>query len=188
MDVEAVKGDIEKVLISEKQIKLKVQELAQNISRDYKGKSILLVGILRGAIVFLADLARAISCPVEVDFMAVASYGSATKTSGVVRILKDLDEDIKGRHVLLVEDIVDTGLTLNYLVRNLKSRRPKSLHLCVLLSKEGKQRAPLDLRYIGFKIPDKFVVGYGLDYDERYRNLSCICALRPKVYTESEYR
>ena len=187
MDAEVVRGDIAKVLFTEEQIKLKIEELAEKISEDYRGKSVLLIGILRGATVFLADLARALRLPVEVDFMAVASYGSATKTSGVVRILKDLDEDIKDRHVLIVEDIVDTGLTLNYLVRNLKSRKPKSLEVCVLLKKESKKRVPLGIKYVGFTIPDKFVVGYGLDYDEKYRNLDCLCTLSPHVYTNSEY-
>lgn len=188
MDVEVVRDDIEKVLFTEEQIESKISELAKRISEDYKGRSVLLIGILRGATVFLADLARALSLPVEIDFMAVASYGSATKTSGVVRILKDLDEDIKGRHVLIVEDIVDTGLTLNYLMRNLKSRLPKSLELCVLLSKEHKKRAPLSIKYVGFQIPDKFVVGYGLDYDEKYRNLKSLCTIREHVYTNSDYQ
>jgi hypoxanthine phosphoribosyltransferase len=180
----ATEQDIEKVLISKEEIQDKVKELAKRISKDYKGKNPLLVGILRGAVVFLADLAREISIPVEFDFMAVSSYGTATKTSGVVRILKDLDEDIKGRHVLLVEDIIDTGLTLIYLLKNLKSRKPASLEVCALLTKEGKQRTPLAVKYDGFTIPDKFVVGYGLDFAEKYRNLPCVCTLKCEVYED----
>lgn len=181
MDIEQ---DIEEVLISKEEIKDKVRELARKISEDYKDKNPLLVGILRGAVVFLADLAREISIPVEFDFMAVSSYGTATKTSGVVRILKDLDEDIKGRHVLLVEDIIDTGLTLNYLLKNLRSRKPASLEICALLKKEIKQKSSFDVKYEGFAIPDKFVVGYGLDYSEKYRNVSAICTLKPEVYED----
>jgi len=179
-----INEDIEKVLISEEEIQKKVKELAKRISEDYEGKNPLLVGILRGAAVFLADLAREISIPVEFDFMAVSSYGTATKTSGVVRILKDLDEDIKGRHVLLIEDIVDTGLTLNYLLKNLKSRKPASLEICALLTKKQKQKTATGTKYDGFVIPDKFVVGYGLDYAEKYRNLSSVCTLKPEVYED----
>jgi len=167
----AVGNELGKVLLTSEQIKKRVQELALKISEDYRDKDLLIVGIIRGAVIFMADLIRVLSIPVEFDFMAVSSYGSATKTSGVVRILKDLDEDIKNRHVLLVEDIIDTGLTLNYLLRNLKSRNPASLEICALLSKEGKQQVPIDVKYLGFSIPDQFVVGYGLDYGEKYRNL-----------------
>lgn len=180
----SVEQDIEEVLLEEKVIKDKVKELAARISEDYQDKNLLLVGVLRGAVVFLADLAREIALPVAFDFMAVSSYGTATKTSGVVRILKDLDEDIKDRHVLLVEDIIDSGLTLNYLLKNLKSRKPASLEICALLNKEIKQKMSFDVKYEGFSIPDKFVVGYGLDYAEKYRNLRYICILKPHVYQD----
>lgn len=176
--------DIESVIISEEQIKERVAELGREISRDYEGKSVLLVAVLRGAVLFIADLARAVSVPVELDFMAVSSYGSSTKSSGVVRILKDLDEQIEGRHVLVVEDILDTGLTLKYLLKNLASRKPASLEIVTLLSKEGKQRVPISCKYIGFTVPDAFVVGYGLDFAERYRNLPYIGVLRPAAYQD----
>lgn len=177
-----VAQDIEKVLIDKDTIQRKVAELAAKISEDYQEKDPLLVGVLRGAVVFLADLAREIAIPVAFDFMAVSSYGTATKTSGVVRILKDLDEDIQGRHVLLVEDIVDSGLTLNYLLKNLKSRKPASLEICALLKKEIRQKMSFNVKYEGFSIPDEFVVGYGLDYGEKYRNLPYIGTLKPQVY------
>jgi hypoxanthine phosphoribosyltransferase len=176
--------DVEKILLPREVIHQRVKDLGQQISEDYRELDLLIVGVLRGAVVFMADLVRVLSIPAQFDFMAVSSYGSATKTSGVVRILKDLDEDILGRHVLLVEDIVDTGLTLNYLVRNLKSRQPASLEICALLSKEGKQQIPLKVRYLGFTIPDQFVVGYGLDYGEKYRNLPDVCVLRPEICAE----
>ncbi len=181
MDIEQ---DIEEILLEQEAIKEKVKELAARISEDYKGKDPLLVGILRGAVVFLADLAREISIPVAFDFMAVSSYGTATKTSGVVRILKDLDEDIKDRHVLLIEDIIDSGLTLNYLLKNLSSRKPASLEVCALLQKDLKQKVSFNVRYEGFLIPDEFVVGYGLDYAEKYRNLPFIGTLKPHVYKD----
>jgi hypoxanthine phosphoribosyltransferase len=163
------------VVVSEQDLQRRIGELGQRISEDYQGRAPLLVGVLKGAFVFMSDLARAIDLPVEFDFMAVASYGSATKTSGVVRIVKDLDLDLSGRHVLVVEDIVDSGLTLSYLRRNLLARGPASLEVCALLVKEGLQRTELDLRYVGFRIPPDFVVGYGLDIGERYRNLPRVC-------------
>lgn len=169
---------LEEILISQEEIAKRINELAVEISRDYQGKSLLLVGILKGAIIFMADLIRAMDLPVLVDFVAVSSYGSSTKTSGVVRILKDLDIDIRDQHVLLIEDIIDTGLTLNYLVRNLKARQPASLEICALLSKEGMQRVPIDVKYLGFTVPNKFVVGYGLDFAEDYRNLPYIGVLK----------
>ncbi len=172
------------IVINRKQIKEKVKELAEKISRDYKGKSILIIGILRGAIIFLADLVRELKIPLEIDFMVVSSYGSSTKTSGIVRILKDLDQDVKNRHLLLVEDIIDTGLTLNYLIRNLKARNPASLEVCALLSKEGKQRVPLEIKYLGFSIPNCFVVGYGLDFNEKFRNLPDIYFLKEEAISE----
>jgi len=174
--------DIEKILITEEEIKKRVKELGQQISQDYQGKNLLVIGVLRGAVIFMADLVRWITVPIDLDFMAVSSYGAATRTSGVVRIQKDLDEDIRGRDVLLVEDIVDTGLTLSYLVKNLKSRAPASFEICALLNKKGKQRIPLNVKYLGFSIPDRFVVGYGLDYAQRYRNLPYVGILKPEVY------
>ncbi len=177
--------DIQRVLLTEEQIQGKLRELGAAITRDYAGRVPLLVGVLKGAFVLMADLARHVHIPVEVDFMAVASYGASTQTSGVVRILKDLDHDIEGRHVLLVEDIVDSGLTLNYLLKNLRGRRPASLEVCALLQKVGIQRVPLDLRYVGFEIPPEFVIGYGLDFAERFRNLPYIATLRPEAYREA---
>ncbi|MFA5844997.1 MAG: hypoxanthine phosphoribosyltransferase [Coriobacteriia bacterium] len=175
--------DVQEIVLTEECIARRVHELGEEIGRDYGDEPVLLVAVLRGAALFLADLARAIPSQVEIDFMAVSSYGSTTKSSGVVRILKDLDEDIDDRHVLVVEDILDTGLTLKYLLKNLASRKPRSLEVVTLLSKEGKQRVPIDCRYIGFRIPDEFVVGYGLDYAEHYRNLPYIGVLKPEVYT-----
>ncbi len=159
------------ILLSRERIHERISELGRDISRDYAGQAPLLIGVLKGAFVFMADLARAIDLPVEVDFMAVSSYGNATRTSGVVRIVKDLDADLSGRHVIVVEDIIDSGLTLNYLRRNLQSREPASLEVCALLVRSGRQPDELDLKYVGFEIPPDFVVGYGLDVAERYRNL-----------------
>jgi hypoxanthine phosphoribosyltransferase len=159
------------VVVGEAELRQRITELGKEISADYAGRTPLLVGVLKGAFMFMADLARQIDLPVEFDFMAVSSYGAATKTSGVVRIVKDLDLDLSDRHVIIVEDIVDSGLTLNYLRRNLQVRRPASLEVCALLVKEGMQKVKPDLRYVGFRIPGDFVVGYGLDASERYRNL-----------------
>ena len=169
------------IVVEEKALLDRVAELGAQITADYADRPPLLVGVLKGAFIFLADLARAIDLPVEVDFMAVSSYGSATKTSGVVRIVKDLDVDLAGRHVLVVEDIVDSGLTLSYLRRALQARNPASLEVVALLVKEGLQKGDPDLRYVGFTIPPTFVVGYGLDYMERYRNLPCIGVLRKEL-------
>jgi hypoxanthine phosphoribosyltransferase len=171
-------ADLGEVLFTEQQLRDRVAELGKDITRDYEGKSPLLVGVLKGAFMFMADLAREISLPVEFDFMAVSSYGSSTKTSGVVRIVKDLDLDLSDRHVLLVEDIVDTGLTLNYLRKNLLARNPASLEVCALLVRRGMEREELDLRYAGFEIGEDFVVGYGLDVGERFRNLPYLAAYR----------
>jgi hypoxanthine phosphoribosyltransferase len=176
--------DVKQIILSEEQLRARIHELGEEISRDYAGESILLVAVLRGAALFIADLARQITVPIEMDFMAVSSYGSSTKSSGVVRILKDLDELIEDRNVLVVEDILDTGLTLKYLLRNLASRKPRSLEVVALLSKEGKQRVPIRCKYVGFSIPDEFVVGYGLDFAERYRNLPYIGILKPEAYAE----
>ena len=180
--VKAYEPDIEKVLVSEQDIQAKLAEMGAQITADYEGKQLLLIGVLKGAFVVMADLSRAIRLPLEFDFMAVSSYGMATKTSGVVRIIKDLDHDLEGMDVLLVEDIVDSGLTLKYLLKNLSQRKPASLEVAALLRKEGIQKVPLDLRYIGFDIPNEFVVGYGLDYAERYRNLPFIGTLKPEAY------
>jgi hypoxanthine phosphoribosyltransferase len=166
------------VLVSSDQIQERVRELGERITADYEGESVLLVGILRGAFVVLADLMRHIDLPCEVDFMEVSSYGAGTATSGVVRILKDLEEDITGRHVLIVEDIMDTGLTLSYLVRSLKARKPASVEIFTLLTKPARRRADLDARYVGFEVPDEFVVGYGIDYAGRYRNLKDVRVLK----------
>ena len=162
---------IGEIVVSQEQLTAKIAELGERITQDYQDRPPLLVGVLKGAFIFMADLARAIRLPVEFDFMAVASYGSATKTSGVVRIVKDLDVDLTNRHVLVVEDIVDSGLTLSYLRRTLAARQPASLEVCALLVKKGLQKGDPDLRYVGFTIPPRFVVGYGLDFDERFRNL-----------------
>jgi len=163
------------IVVSEDELQRRIKELGQAITKDYADRPPLLVGVLKGAFMFMSDLARAIDLPVEFDFMAVSSYGAATKTSGVVRIVKDLDLDLSARHVLVVEDIVDSGLTLSYLRRNLEARNPASLEVCALLVKEGLQRNDPDLAYTGFRIPPDFVVGYGLDAAERYRNLPYLC-------------
>jgi hypoxanthine phosphoribosyltransferase len=165
------------VLVTSEDLQRRVAELGRQINADYAGRPLLLVGVLKGAVFFLSDLMRYIDVPVEVDFMAVASYGSATDSSGVVRILKDLDAPIEGRDVLIVEDIVDSGLTLQYLLRNLGSRNPASLEVCALLTKPERRKVDLPTRYVGFEIPNRFVVGYGLDYAERYRNLPFVAVL-----------
>jgi hypoxanthine phosphoribosyltransferase len=179
---EGVPPEIERVLISEADIAAKVAELARAVDSDYAGREILLVGVLKGAVMFMADLARALRTPVSMEFMAVSSYGSATSSSGVVRILKDLDRDIEGKHVLIVEDIIDSGLTLSWLMRNLASRQPASLEVCALLRKPEAAKVELPVRYAGFDIASEFVVGYGLDYAERYRDLPFVGLLRPEVY------
>ena len=171
MDAGEVENDLVEVLFTEKQILDRLGELAAEIERDYEGKDLLLVGVLRGAVMVMADLARALGRHVEMDWMAVSSYGSGTKSSGVVRILKDLDTDITGRHVLIVEDIIDTGLTLSWLTSNLGSRGPACVEICTLLRKPEALQMPVDVKYVGLDIPNEFVVGYGLDYRERYRNL-----------------
>ena len=162
---------IGRTLVSAEEIDAKLAEMGAEITRDYEGKSLLMVAILKGAFVVMADLARHVALPVEFDFMAISSYGASTKSSGVVRILKDLDEEIEGRHVLIVEDIIDTGLTLQYLIKNLEVRNPASLQLAALLIKDGIERPPLEVAYEGFHIGPEFVIGYGLDFDGKYRNL-----------------
>ena len=171
--------DVEEVLLDEEAIARRVAELGRAISKDYRDLDPVLVGVLKGGVLFLADLLRRITVPVTVDFMAISSYGTGTQSSGVVRILKDLDLSVAGRHVLLVEDIVDTGLTLRYLLDNLASRRPASVRACVLLDKSERRVVDVPLAYVGFRIPDQFVVGYGLDFAERYRNLPFIGVLSP---------
>jgi hypoxanthine phosphoribosyltransferase len=185
-------GDIASTLVTEQAIREKTAELAVEIGRDYahggramdRGESdLVLVGVLKGAVMFMTDLARALPVPVQLEFMAVSSYGSATSSSGVVRILKDLDRDIAGRNVLIVEDIIDSGLTLSWLLKNLESRHPATLEVCTLLRKPDAVKADVDVKYVGFDIPNEFVVGYGLDYDERYRNLRSVGTLAPHVYS-----
>ena len=179
-------GDIKSVMLSEDQIQTRTAELGARVGRDYAdalaGQDLLLVTVLKGAVMFVTDLARAIPVPTQLEFMAVSSYGSATSSSGVVRILKDLDRDIADRDVLIVEDIVDSGLTLSWLLRNLAVRHPRSLRVCTLLRKPDAVRADVEIAYVGFDIPNEFVVGYGLDYAERYRDLPYIGTLDPKVY------
>ena len=175
--------DIEQVLISEEEIHARVAALAAAITAEYRGKDLLLVGILRGAIMCIVDLARRLDMALEMDFMAVSSYGNTTESSGVVRILKDLDGPIEGKHVLVVEDIVDSGLTLGYLVEHLARRGPASLNVCALLDKAKASERSLPIAYVGFTIPDRFVVGYGLDYAQKYRNLPYIGVLKPSVYS-----
>lgn len=177
-------NDVERVLLSEEELAGRIAELGAQITEDYAGKEILMIGVLRGAVLFMADLARAIKIPVAIDFMAVSSYGAGTSSSGVVRILKDLDENVEGKHVLVVEDIIDSGLTLNYLMDNLKSRKPASIQICTLLNKPDRRKVDVDIAYNGFTIPDYFVIGYGLDYAEKYRNLPFIGILKPEVYQD----
>ena len=182
MNEEDVAGDLAKVLLTAEQIAERVQELAAEIDKDYRDYDPLLVGVLKGAVMVMADLSRAISVPVTMDWMAVSSYGSGTKSSGVVRILKDLDRDITNRHVIVVEDIVDSGLTLSWLLRNLRSRGPASVEVCTMLRKPEAMRVDVPVRYVGFDIPNEFVVGYGLDYAEQYRHLPFVGTLAPHVY------
>jgi hypoxanthine phosphoribosyltransferase len=180
-------GDaIERVLIGSNAIAARVRELGAEISRDYQGRELFVVGILKGAALFLSDLVRCLEVPLSYDFMAVSSYGAHTRSSGVVRIMKDLDTAVEGRHVLLVEDIVDTGLTLDYLVRMLKNRHPATLAVCVLLDKPSRRQVPVQIDYCGFEVPDAFVVGYGLDYGEGYRQLPYIGVLKPSAYRVQE--
>jgi hypoxanthine phosphoribosyltransferase len=178
-DLTAIDPDrlIAEVLVEEGALQQRIAALGDELSRDYAGREPLLVGVLKGAVFFMADLVRRITVPCEIDFMAVSSYGSGTDSSGVVRILKDLDANIEGRHVLIVEDIVDSGLTLSYLVRNLQARRPASLEVCALLTKPDRRKAEIICRYVGFEIPNRFAIGYGLDYGERYRSLPYVAAL-----------
>ncbi|GMQ61569.1 hypoxanthine phosphoribosyltransferase [Vallitalea maricola] len=175
-------NDVKEVLVSEENLDKKVTELADKITKDFAGKNLVVIGVLKGANVFVADLIRKINIPIALDFMAISSYGSSTESSGVVKILKDLDEDIEGRHVLVVEDIIDTGLTLSYLTENLKSRGAKSIDICTLLDKPDRRKAHIDVKYKGFDIPDEFVVGYGIDFNEKYRNLPFVGILKREAY------
>lgn len=174
--------DIREILISEAELQSKVKELGAKITEEYKDKDLLLVCVLKGAVIFVSDLMRSIDLPLDIDFMAISSYGSNTQSSGVVRILKDLNTSIEGRHVLIVEDIIDSGLTLSYLVDNLKSRGPASVSICTILDKPDRRKTELNIKYTGFQVPDEFVVGYGLDYAEKYRNLPYIAVLKEEVY------
>ena len=177
--------DIDHVLVSEEQLRAKVTELGARISRDYAGRQLLLVSILKGSVVFMADLMRAITIPCSIDFMVVSSYGGANTTStGLVKIVKDLDQDLSGKDLLIVEDILDTGITLSHLVPMLKLRNPASVRLCTILSKPSRRKADIEPDYLGFEVPDEFVVGYGLDYDEKYRNLPYVGVLKPEVYSK----
>lgn len=182
MDAEQLGEDLAEVLITEEEILGRIQQLADQIADDYRGKDVLLVGVLKGAVMVMADLSRALPFSAEMDWMAVSSYGSGTKSSGVVRILKDLDRDIAGRHVLVVEDIIDSGLTLHWLLRNLMSRGPSSLEVCALLRKPEAVKVKLEPRYVGFDIPEEFVVGYGLDFDGKYRNLRSVATMHERAY------
>jgi hypoxanthine phosphoribosyltransferase len=182
VDASDLGDDLAAVLIDADSIQERIEELAAKIDADYAGRQILLVGVLKGAVMVMADLARALHSDVQMDWMAVSSYGSGTRSSGVVRILKDLDRDISGMHVLVVEDIIDSGLTLSWLLRNLKSRGPESVEVCTLLRKPDAVRNPVSVKYVGFEIPNEFVVGYGLDYAERYRALPFVGTLARQVY------
>jgi len=183
VDAAHMGADLERVLITQEQIHGRLDELAVEIAERYEGKDLLLVGVLKGAVMVMADLMRALPITAPVDWMAVSSYGSGTKSSGVVRILKDLDTDISGRHVLIVEDIVDSGLTLSWIKSNLESRSPASVEICTLLRKPDAAKVEVDVTWVGFDIPNEFVVGYGLDYDEAYRGLRCVGTLAPHVYS-----
>jgi hypoxanthine phosphoribosyltransferase len=183
MDAADIEGDLVNVLFTEEDIQGRLAEMAAQITKDYEGKDLLVVGVLRGAVMVMADLSRHLDRHLEMDWMAVSSYGSGTKSSGVVRILKDLDTDISGRHVLIVDEIIDTGLTLSWLVSNLASRNPASVKIATLLRKPEAVRMDVDVEYVGWDIPNEFVVGYGLDYNERYRNLRSIGTLAPHVYS-----
>jgi hypoxanthine phosphoribosyltransferase len=177
---------VEEVLIEEEPLQARIAELGREISDDYRGRDLLLIGVLKGAVFFMADLMRRIEIPCEVDFMAISSYGAGVDSSGVVRILKDLDISIEGRNVLVVEDIIDSGLTLSYLLRNLEAREPASLEICALLTKPARREIDIECRYIGFEIPNRFVIGYGLDFAERYRNLPFVGVIRDELAAQAE--
>lgn len=180
----SLNNDILKVLYSEEQLKAKCAEMGAQITKDYQGKNLLLVTVLKGAVVYLTDLMRNIDLPCTIDFMVVSSYGSGTKTSGVVKIVKDLDQDLSGKDILIVEDILDSGMTLSYLTKLLEDRNPSSVRIAALMDKPSRRQVELKADYIGFEVPDEFVVGYGLDYDEKYRNLPYVGILKPEIYTK----
>jgi hypoxanthine phosphoribosyltransferase len=182
--IESLEQGVGEILIGEDDLQARIRELGAELSADYAGREVLLVGVLKGAVFFMADLMRSLTIPCEIDFMAISSYGASTDSSGVVRILKDLDINIEGRHVLVIEDIVDSGLTLSYLVRNLESREPASLEVCALLTKPSRREIDVPVRYVGFEIPNRFVIGYGLDFAERYRNLPYVGVLHPELMPE----
>jgi hypoxanthine phosphoribosyltransferase len=177
---------VEEVLIEEAALQARIAELGEEISGDYGGRDLLLIGVLKGAVFFMSDLMRRLTVPCEIDFMAISSYGASTDSSGVVRILKDLDINIEGRHVLVVEDIIDSGLTLSYLMRNLEAREPASLEVCALMTKPDRREIDVDVRYVGFEIPNRFVIGYGLDFAERYRNLPFVAVLHSDLIPETD--
>jgi len=183
VDLQAVGTDVERVIATEEQLSSRIAELAAQVDKDYEGKDLLLIGVLKGAVMAMADLSRAIQRHIEMDWMAVSSYGSGTKSSGVVRILKDLDCDITGRNVLIVEDIVDTGLTLSWLKANLESRGAKSVEICTIFRKPDAAKVEVNVKYVGFDIPPAFIVGYGLDFNEKYRNLAVVAVLSPHMYS-----
>jgi len=176
---------VEEILIDEDVLQTRIAELGEEISSDYSGRDLLLIGVLKGAVFFMSDLMRRLTVPCEIDFMAISSYGASTDSSGVVRILKDLDINIEGRHVLVVEDIIDSGLTLSYLMRNLEAREPASLEVCALMTKPERREIAVDVRYVGFEIPNRFVIGYGLDFAERYRNLPFVAVLHSDLIPEA---
>lgn len=177
-----MKNDIEKILLTEEELEKKVKEIGSQISEDYKGKELVLIGVLKGSVVFMSDLMKEISIYCSMDFMAVSSYGNASESSGVVRILKDLDESIENKHVIIIEDIIDSGITLEYLIKYLKGRNPKSIEIACLLNKKDRRKANIGVKYLGFDVPDYFLVGYGLDFAERYRNLPYIGILKEAIY------
>ena len=184
MSATELERGVGEILIEEDRLQARIRELGRELSADYEGRELLLVGVLKGAVFFMADLMRSLSVPCEIDFMAISSYGASTGSSGVVRILKDLDINIENRHVLVVEDIIDSGLTLSYLLRNLESRKPASLEICALLTKPSRREIDVRVRYVGFEIPNKFVIGYGLDFAERYRNLPYVGVLHADLMPE----
>lgn len=177
-----MKEDVKEILLNEDEIRKKIREIGQNISRDYAGKDLILIGVLKGSVMFMADLMKEVTIPCSMDFMAVSSYGTSTKTSGVVRILKDLDFEIENKDILIVEDIIDSGITLKYLVEYLRGRGPKSVEIACLLNKPDRRQVNIDVKYLGFNVPDYFLVGYGLDYAEKYRNLPFIGILKEEIY------
>lgn len=177
-------NDVKEILYSEEALSIRVSELAAAIENDYKGKELLVIGVLKGANIFMGDLIRKVNLPLQMDFIAASSYGTSTESSGIVKIVKDLDYSIEGKHVLIVEDIIDTGLTLRYLEENFRSRKPASLEICTLLDKPERRKADIAVKYVGYQIPDEFIVGYGIDYAEKYRNLPYVATLKPEVYSK----